>query len=267
MTASCHIPENYLVSCSHSLVCCGHEPKLCDLPSTSVFLCFSVRRNGVKFSQRRRRNWITLLRMESSGEWGCYFTESAQKLFLSSEEFLLMWSDFLLQDDLRRLPAAVFPPRHLPPNARHAEQWWGQTLVLRSVRRRVEGRIHRWRLQQQPKYDILLMFSPSVLHKHVLMSLFFWSFYGHHSMNKLFKPCASLFRLYKPTCFLSAELFCSNPQFFISLKEVDDKPHDGMDGCTVLICLMQKVSRKDKQNLMAIGFKVYKVKWDETTTV
>ncbi|XP_026215837.1 calpain-2 catalytic subunit-like isoform X2 [Anabas testudineus] len=53
--------------------------------------------------------------------------------------------------------------------------------------------------------------------------------------------------------------FCSNPQFFICLEDVDDDPHDRVDGCTVLIGLMQKVSRKDKQNLTSIGFSVYKV--------
>uniref|UniRef100_A0A673ABF6 Calpain 8 n=1 Tax=Sphaeramia orbicularis TaxID=375764 RepID=A0A673ABF6_9TELE len=54
--------------------------------------------------------------------------------------------------------------------------------------------------------------------------------------------------------------FCSNPQFFIRLLDVDDDPHDGEDGCTVLIGLMQKDARKERRfgrDLNTIGFSIY----------
>uniref|UniRef100_A0A673AAZ4 Calpain 8 n=1 Tax=Sphaeramia orbicularis TaxID=375764 RepID=A0A673AAZ4_9TELE len=56
--------------------------------------------------------------------------------------------------------------------------------------------------------------------------------------------------------------FCSNPQFFIRLLDVDDDPHDGEDGCTVLIGLMQKDARKERRfgrDLNTIGFSIYQV--------
>uniref|UniRef100_A0A672TB63 calpain-2 n=1 Tax=Sinocyclocheilus grahami TaxID=75366 RepID=A0A672TB63_SINGR len=56
--------------------------------------------------------------------------------------------------------------------------------------------------------------------------------------------------------------FCSNPQFVIKLEEEDDDPLDGEDGCTILVGLMQKESRKDKRfgrDLNTIGFTIYKV--------
>ncbi|XP_052447129.1 calpain-2 catalytic subunit-like [Carassius gibelio] len=56
--------------------------------------------------------------------------------------------------------------------------------------------------------------------------------------------------------------FCSNPQFLIKLDEEDDDPHDGEDGCTVLVGLMQKDGRKDKRfgrDLNTIGFAIYRV--------
>ncbi|KAK2817647.1 hypothetical protein Q5P01_025838 [Channa striata] len=63
--------------------------------------------------------------------------------------------------------------------------------------------------------------------------------------------------------------FCSNPQFFIRLEDLDDDPHDGVDGCTILIGLMQKYTRRKRQELNTIGFTVHKVKLkmkhDETT--
>uniref|UniRef100_A0A673HU81 Calpain-2 catalytic subunit-like n=1 Tax=Sinocyclocheilus rhinocerous TaxID=307959 RepID=A0A673HU81_9TELE len=55
--------------------------------------------------------------------------------------------------------------------------------------------------------------------------------------------------------------FCSNPQFVIKLEEEDDDPLDGEDGCTILVGLMQKESRKDKRfgrDLNTIGFTIYK---------
>ncbi|XP_055073643.2 calpain-2 catalytic subunit [Misgurnus anguillicaudatus] len=56
--------------------------------------------------------------------------------------------------------------------------------------------------------------------------------------------------------------FCSNPQFVIKLEDVDDDPHDGEDGCTFLVGLMQKDGRKDKRlgkDLNTIGFAIYEV--------
>uniref|UniRef100_A0A8C1JS66 Calpain 8 n=1 Tax=Cyprinus carpio TaxID=7962 RepID=A0A8C1JS66_CYPCA len=55
--------------------------------------------------------------------------------------------------------------------------------------------------------------------------------------------------------------FCSNPQYVIKLEEEDDDPHDGEDGCTILVGLMQKDGRKDKRfgrDLNTIGFAIYK---------
>uniref|UniRef100_A0AAZ1XLK1 Calpain catalytic domain-containing protein n=1 Tax=Oreochromis aureus TaxID=47969 RepID=A0AAZ1XLK1_OREAU len=57
--------------------------------------------------------------------------------------------------------------------------------------------------------------------------------------------------------------FCSNPQFFIRLDDVDDDPHDGEEGCTVLIGLMQKDARRERRfgrDLNTIGFAIYKYK-------
>uniref|UniRef100_A0AAR2JAS1 Calpain catalytic domain-containing protein n=1 Tax=Pygocentrus nattereri TaxID=42514 RepID=A0AAR2JAS1_PYGNA len=59
--------------------------------------------------------------------------------------------------------------------------------------------------------------------------------------------------------------FCSNPQFVIKLEEVDDDPHDGVDGCSFLVGLMQKDGRKERQfgrDLNTIGFAIYKYKGD-----
>uniref|UniRef100_A0A4W4HRA5 Calpain catalytic domain-containing protein n=1 Tax=Electrophorus electricus TaxID=8005 RepID=A0A4W4HRA5_ELEEL len=56
--------------------------------------------------------------------------------------------------------------------------------------------------------------------------------------------------------------FCSNPQFVIKLEDVDDDPHDGVDGCSFLVGLMQKDGRKERQfgrDLNTIGFAIYKV--------
>uniref|UniRef100_A0AAQ6AR24 Calpain 8 n=1 Tax=Amphiprion ocellaris TaxID=80972 RepID=A0AAQ6AR24_AMPOC len=56
--------------------------------------------------------------------------------------------------------------------------------------------------------------------------------------------------------------FCSNPQFLIRLQNVDDDPHDGEDGCTVLIGLIQKDGRRERRfgrELNTIGFSVYQV--------
>uniref|UniRef100_A0A671UHX5 Calpain 8 n=1 Tax=Sparus aurata TaxID=8175 RepID=A0A671UHX5_SPAAU len=57
--------------------------------------------------------------------------------------------------------------------------------------------------------------------------------------------------------------FCSNLQFFIRLEDVDDEPHDGKDGCTVLIGLMQKDARRERRfgrDLNTIGFAIYQYK-------
>ncbi|XP_030628608.1 calpain-8 [Chanos chanos] len=56
--------------------------------------------------------------------------------------------------------------------------------------------------------------------------------------------------------------FCSNPQFAIKLEDVDDDPHDGEDGCTFLVGLMQKDGRKERRfgrDLNTIGFAIYQV--------
>ncbi|TKS65704.1 Calpain-2 catalytic subunit [Collichthys lucidus] len=61
----------------------------------------------------------------------------------------------------------------------------------------------------------------------------------------------------------SAATFCSNPQFFIRLEDVDDDPHDGEDGCTALIGLMQKDARRERRfgrDLNTIGFAIYQYK-------
>ncbi|XP_055073647.2 calpain-2 catalytic subunit [Misgurnus anguillicaudatus] len=58
------------------------------------------------------------------------------------------------------------------------------------------------------------------------------------------------------------DTFSSNTQFVIKLEDVDDDPHDGEDGCTLLVGLMQKEGRKDKRignDLNCIGFTIYKV--------
>ncbi|KAA0712342.1 Calpain-2 catalytic subunit [Triplophysa tibetana] len=56
--------------------------------------------------------------------------------------------------------------------------------------------------------------------------------------------------------------FCSNLQFVIKLEDLDDDPHDGEDGCTLLVGLMQKDGRKDKRfgrDMNTIGFAIYEV--------
>ncbi|XP_028459998.1 calpain-2 catalytic subunit [Perca flavescens] len=56
--------------------------------------------------------------------------------------------------------------------------------------------------------------------------------------------------------------FSSNPQFVVRLKDVDDDPVDGKDGCTFLVGLMQKDGRRQKRldrNLETIGFAIYEV--------
>ncbi|XP_058237257.1 calpain-2 catalytic subunit-like isoform X2 [Hemibagrus wyckioides] len=56
--------------------------------------------------------------------------------------------------------------------------------------------------------------------------------------------------------------FCSNPQYVITLDETDDDPHDGIDGCSFLVGLMQKDMRQERQfgrDLNTIGFAIYKV--------
>ncbi|XP_076142064.1 calpain-8 [Alosa pseudoharengus] len=63
-------------------------------------------------------------------------------------------------------------------------------------------------------------------------------------------------------CRNNAATFCSNPQFSIRLEEEDDDPHDGEDGCTFLVGLMQKDTRREKmfgRDLNTIGFAIYQV--------
>uniref|UniRef100_A0AAQ5X2I5 Calpain 8 n=1 Tax=Amphiprion ocellaris TaxID=80972 RepID=A0AAQ5X2I5_AMPOC len=62
--------------------------------------------------------------------------------------------------------------------------------------------------------------------------------------------------------------FCSNPQFLIRLQNVDDDPHDGEDGCTVLIGLIQKDGRRERRfgrELNTIGFSVYQSEENQTS--
>ncbi|KAL4612835.1 calpain-2 catalytic subunit-like [Arapaima gigas] len=64
-------------------------------------------------------------------------------------------------------------------------------------------------------------------------------------------------------CRNNSATFCSNPQFAIKLEDVDDDPHDGEDGCTFIIGLIQKDGRKEKRfgrDLNTIGFAIYKYK-------
>ncbi|RXN04581.1 calpain-2 catalytic subunit-like protein [Labeo rohita] len=63
-------------------------------------------------------------------------------------------------------------------------------------------------------------------------------------------------------CSKNKDTFCSNPQFVIKLEEEDDDPHDGENGCTILVGLMQKDFRKDRRfgrEPNSIGFAIYKV--------
>ena len=57
------------------------------------------------------------------------------------------------------------------------------------------------------------------------------------------------------------DTFASNPQFVVRLQDVDDDA-DGEDGCTILVGLMQKDSRRNKRlgrDLETIGFTIYQV--------
>ncbi|XP_042068620.1 calpain-2 catalytic subunit-like [Haplochromis burtoni] len=50
--------------------------------------------------------------------------------------------------------------------------------------------------------------------------------------------------------------------FFIQLDDVDDDPHNGEEGCTILIGLMQKDARRERRfgrDLNTIGFAIYEV--------
>ncbi|KAJ8361465.1 hypothetical protein SKAU_G00179900 [Synaphobranchus kaupii] len=62
-------------------------------------------------------------------------------------------------------------------------------------------------------------------------------------------------------CFNNIVSFSSNPQFSVKLQDVDDDPlHE--DTCTILVGLMQKDSRKQRnigRKLLSIGFAIYKV--------
>uniref|UniRef100_A0A8C2Z7C8 Calpain 8 n=1 Tax=Cyclopterus lumpus TaxID=8103 RepID=A0A8C2Z7C8_CYCLU len=57
--------------------------------------------------------------------------------------------------------------------------------------------------------------------------------------------------------------FCSNSQFFMRLDDEDEEPHDGEPGCSVLIGLMQRDSRRERRfgrELNTIGFSIYQFK-------
>uniref|UniRef100_A0A8C4T7U1 calpain-2 n=1 Tax=Erpetoichthys calabaricus TaxID=27687 RepID=A0A8C4T7U1_ERPCA len=63
-------------------------------------------------------------------------------------------------------------------------------------------------------------------------------------------------------CINSPATFCSNPQFTFKLDEEDDEHYDNVSGCSFLLGLMQKNTRKEKRfgrDLNTIGFAIYKV--------
>ncbi|XP_064163436.1 calpain-2 catalytic subunit-like [Anguilla rostrata] len=53
--------------------------------------------------------------------------------------------------------------------------------------------------------------------------------------------------------------FCLNPQFWIRLNTVDKDPHDGKDGCSFLVGLMQKDCRRKGWDFNSIGFAIYEI--------
>uniref|UniRef100_A0A8C4PWK8 Calpain catalytic domain-containing protein n=1 Tax=Eptatretus burgeri TaxID=7764 RepID=A0A8C4PWK8_EPTBU len=58
------------------------------------------------------------------------------------------------------------------------------------------------------------------------------------------------------------DTFCMNPQFRLVLDEEDDDPDDGVEGCSVLISVMQRDRRRFKkrgQELHTIGYTIYEV--------
>lgn len=55
--------------------------------------------------------------------------------------------------------------------------------------------------------------------------------------------------------FFFLDLFWKNPQFFITLKDVDIKDNSGL--CTLIATLTEK--EMNNKSSVAIGFKVYKV--------
>ena len=60
--------------------------------------------------------------------------------------------------------------------------------------------------------------------------------------------------------------FWQNPQFLISLDEVDDDPDVEGEGCTFIASLLQKDPnrRRDQHELLTIGFIIYKLDDDKT---
>lgn len=76
-----------------------------------------------------------------------------------------------------------------------------------------------------------------------------------------FLPCLA-FILTSPS-FSFPDTFWMNPQFVIKLEEVDDDPDDGEEGCTFIVGLMQKNTRRMKKigkDLETIGFAIYEVR-------
>ncbi|KAM6977912.1 calpain-2 catalytic subunit-like [Aplochiton taeniatus] len=63
-------------------------------------------------------------------------------------------------------------------------------------------------------------------------------------------------------CRNNTATYCTNPQFAMKLKDLDDDPHDGKDGCTFLVGLMQKDKRRERRvgrDYNSIGFAIYQV--------
>ncbi|XP_030627251.1 calpain-2 catalytic subunit-like [Chanos chanos] len=63
-------------------------------------------------------------------------------------------------------------------------------------------------------------------------------------------------------CLNHPATFPLNPQFAVTLEDVDDDPLDGKGGCTILVELMQKGLRQERRlgrDTNTIGFTIYKV--------
>ncbi|XP_047459633.1 calpain-2 catalytic subunit-like [Mugil cephalus] len=82
----------------------------------------------------------------------------------------------------------------------------------------------------------------------------YWKYYQFEGMWRVGSTAGG--------CINNRATFPSNPQFMVSLEDVDDDPLDGEDGCTFLVGLMQKDGRQMRRidrNLETIGFAIYKV--------
>ena len=62
---------------------------------------------------------------------------------------------------------------------------------------------------------------------------------------------------------LFSDLYWKNPQFFITLEDVDKTDNTGL--CTLIVTLTEK--EQDNKSSVAIGFDVYKVLQDNSNYV